>query len=111
MQNARLLSVRFWGQYLGVGNGGRAPLIRFRQFPCKRDLHIEQKRPTSDLEIAEIYFRAAAQEAAVFTWGSITTKDPSDAHPAKHRVVVLAAEYCFLGIPEVERYFLGMTLQ
>ena len=41
-------------EHLGFPNPGQPPLFRFRQFPGKRDLHLEQKRPASDLEIAEI---------------------------------------------------------
>ena len=40
--------------YLGLSNHRRPPLFRFWQVPGKRDLYIEQKRPMSDLEIAEI---------------------------------------------------------
>ena len=46
--------------YLGLSNPQQPPLIRFRQFPGQRDMHIEQKRPTSDLEIAEIQLAAGA---------------------------------------------------
>ena len=50
-----LIGVREWGlpTYLKVSNPRRPPLITFRQLPGESDLHLEQKRPASDPEIAE----------------------------------------------------------